>query len=256
VEDLLRRMTLQEKIGQLGSGRQVPENGIGNLSHVTRRLSAREGAVRANELQTESIERTRLGIPTILHEECLHGCVANFSTSFPQAIGLAATWSPELVYRVAKAAARETRTRGIHQCLSPVVNIARDVRAGRTEESYGEDPYLTSVMGEAFCRAMMEEGVIATPKHFTANFVGDDGRDSNEIHFSERIQVYFPGFKAYVKAGALSPMAAYNSPDGTPCSSNRWLLMEILRDEWGFEGFVVSDYGSVAGIFFSHRVAA
>ncbi len=258
VEDLLKKMTLQEKIGQLGSGRKVLENGIGNLSHVTRGLSAREGAARANELQAESIEQTRLGIPTILHDECLHGCVAKFSTSFPQAIGLAATWNPELVYRVAKATAKETRTRGIHQCLSPVVNIARDVRAGRTEESYGEDPYLTSAMGEAFCRAMMEEGVIATPKHFAANFVGDGGRDSNEIHFSERIlrEIYFPGFKACVKAGALSLMAAYNSLDGTPCSSNRWLLTEILRDEWGFEGFVVSDYGSVAGIFFSHRVTS
>jgi len=231
---------------------------VGNLTHVTRGLSAKEGAEKANEYQVEAIEKTRLGIPVIIHDECLHGCVAKFSTSFPQAIGLAATWDRELVYRVSKAIARETRSRGIHQCLSPVVNIARDVRAGRTEESYGEDPYLTSEMGSLFCKAMFEEGVIATPKHFAANFVGDGGRDSNEIHFSERIlrEIYFPGFKACVKAGALSIMAAYNSIDGVPCSSNKWLLTDVLRHEWGFQGFVVSDYGSVAGIFFNHHVAA
>jgi len=183
--------------------------------------------------------------------------MAKYSTSFPQAIALAATWDPELVYRVAKAIAKETRTRGIHQCLSPVVNIVRDGRAGRTEESYGEDPYLTSVMGAMFCKALREEGVIATPKHFVANFVGAGGRDSHEIHFSERIlrEVYFPGFKACIKAGALSVMAAYNSLDGTPCSSNKWLLTEVLKDEWGFEGFVGSDYGSVAGIMYKHGVA-
>lgn len=258
VEDLLKRMTLQEKLAQLRSGREMPDEGVGNLTHVTRDLPAKEGAEKANQYQVKAVEKTRLGIPVIIHDECLHGCVAKLSTSFPQAIALAATWDRELVYRVSKAIARETRSRGIHQCLSPVVDIARDVRAGRTEESYGEDPYLTSEMGSSFCRAMLEEGVIATPKHFAANFVGDGGRDSNEIHFSERIlrEVYFPGFKACVKAGALSLMAAYNSLDGAPCSSNRRLLTSILRDEWGFQGFVVSDYGSVAGIFFNHRVAA
>ncbi|MEM4169199.1 MAG: glycoside hydrolase family 3 N-terminal domain-containing protein, partial [Thermoproteota archaeon] len=257
VEDLLRRMTLREKLAQLRSSRDLPDEGVGNLTHVTRGLPAKEGAEKANQYQVKAVEKTRLGIPVIIHDECLHGCVAKFSTSFPQAIGLAATWDRELVYRVSKAIARETRSRGIHQCLSPVVNIARDVRAGRTEESYGEDPYLTSQMGSLFCRAMLEEGVVATPKHFAANFVGDGGRDSNEIHFSERIlrEVYFPGFKACVKAGALSLMAAYNSLDGVPCSSNKWLLTQVLRDEWGFQGFVVSDYGSVAGIFFNHRVA-
>ena len=256
VEDLLSRMTLEEKLGQLRSGRDIPEHGLGNLTCVLRDLPPREGVERANEYQVKAIEDTRLGIPVIIHDECLHGCMARYSTSFPQAIALAATWNPELVYRVSKAIARETRARGIHQCLSPVVNIVRDVRAGRTEESYGEDPYLTSVMGAAFCKALREEDIIATPKHFVANFVGDGGRDSNEIHFSERIlrEVYFPGFEACIKAGALSVMAAYNSLDGTPCSSHRWLLTEVLRGEWGFEGFVVSDYGSVAGILYKHHV--
>ena len=257
IEDLLSRMTLEEKIGQLQSGRCIPTHGIGNLTCVLRELPPEEGAIKANELQVHAIENTRLGIPVIIHDECLHGCMAKFSTSFPQAIALAATWDPELVYKVAKAIAKETRVRGIHQCLSPVVNIVRDVRAGRTEESYGEDPFLTAVMGAAFCRALREEGVIATPKHFVANFVGDGGRDSNEIHFSQRIlrEIYFPGFKACVRAGALSIMAAYNSLDGIPCSSNRWLLTEVLKEEWGFEGFVVSDYNSVTGILYKHCVA-
>ena len=258
VEDLLSRMTLEEKVAQLQSGRGIGRHGIGNLTHVTRDLPPREGAVKANELQIRAIEGTRLGVPVIIHDECLHGCMAYHSTSFPQAIALAATWDPNLVYRVAKAIARETRARGIHQCLSPVVNIVRDVRAGRTEESFGEDPYLASAMGAAFCRALREEGVIATPKHFVANFVGDGGRDSHEIHFSERIlrEVYFPAFMACIKAGALSVMAAYNSLDGVPCSSNKWLLTEVLKEEWGFEGFVVSDYGSIAGIMHKHYVAS
>ena len=256
VEDSLSRMTIDEKISQLRSGTCFPECMIGNLTCVLRNLGPKEGANKANELQTKAIEDTRLGIPVIIHDECLHGCLAKFSTSFPQAIALAATWDERLVYEVAKAIASETRARGIHQCLSPVVNIARDIRAGRTEETFGEDPYLTSIMARVYCRAFREEGIIATPKHFVANFVGDGGRDSNEIHFSGLMlrEIYFPGFKSSIKAGALSIMAAYNSLDGVPCSCNKWLLAEVLRLEWGFNGFVVSDYGSVAGIINKHRI--
>ena len=256
VEDLLSRMTLEEKIAQLRSTFCPSGCKAGNLSCVLRNLSPKEGAIKANELQREAIEETRLGIPVIIHDECLHGCVAKFSTSFPQAIALAATWDPDLVYRVAKAIAKETRARGIRQCLSPVVNVIRDVRAGRTEESFGEDPYLMSVMAYVYCKAFREEGIIATPKHFVANFIGDGGRDSHEIHLSERYlrEICFPGFKAAIKAGALSVMAAYNSIDGIPCSCNKWLLTEVLRWEWGFEGFVVSDYNSVSGIVYKHHV--
>lgn len=255
VEDLLQRMTFEEKINQLQSGGDLP---VGNLTCVTRGFLPREGAIRGNQYQRRAIEETRLGIPVIIHDEALHGCVARGCTSFPQAIGLAATWDPDLMYSVAKVIGRETRARAIHQVLSPVVNIARDVRAGRTEETYGEDPYLTGVMGAAFCRALREEGVIATPKHYAANFVGDGGRDSNEIHFSERIlrEIYFPGFHSCFKAGALSVMSAYNSLDGIPCTSNNWLLNEVLKWEWGFPGFVVSDYGSAAGVLWAHRVAS
>ena len=257
VEDLLSRMTLEEKLAQLGSGQVIPQQGIGNLTCVVRSDLPREGAIRANDFQAQAIEQTRLGIPPIIHDECLHGCMAKFSTSFPQAIALAATWDENLVYNVARAIARETAARGIRQCLSPVVDIARDVRAGRTEETYGEDPHLASAMGACFCRAMREEGVVTTPKHYVTNFVGEGGRDSNETHFSERIirEVYFPSFRACIEAGALSIMAAYGSLDGIPCSCNRWLLSEVLRKEWGFEGFVVSDYGSVQGILSKHGVA-
>ena len=255
VEDLLRRMTLEEKVAQLQSSFEFRE--VGNLSIILRALPPREGARLANEIQRKVIEGTRLGIPVIIHDECLHGCMAKYSTVFPQAIALAATWDPDLVYRVAKAAAREARARGIRQCLSPVVNLARDVRAGRTEETFGEDPYLASVMGEAYCRALAEEGVVATPKHFVANFEADGGRDSHAAHFSERLlrEVFLPPFKACIKAGALSVMAAYNSLDGVPCSCNRWLLTQVLKREWGFRGFVVSDYGSATGILTHHSVA-
>ncbi|HYA22355.1 MAG TPA: glycoside hydrolase family 3 N-terminal domain-containing protein, partial [Thermoproteota archaeon] len=135
VEDLLTRMTLEEKLAQLGSGSAIPQCGIGSLTCVLRSDPPKEGATKANGFQTQAVEQTRLGIPPIIHDECLHGCVAKFSTSFPQAIALAATWDEDLVYRVARAIARETAARGIRQCLSPVVDIARDVRAGRTEET-------------------------------------------------------------------------------------------------------------------------
>lgn len=184
--------------------------------------------------------------------------MAKGCTIFPQSIALASTWNPELVEKVGAAIGKESRAHGIHQLLSPTINIARDTRCGRTEETYGEDPYLASVMAVAFIRGVQSQRVICTPKHFAANFVGDGGRDSNAIHFSERLlrEVYFPAFKAAVqKGGALSIMAAYNSIDGVPCSCNRWLLTEVLRGEWGFKGFVVSDYGSVSGLITHHGVA-
>ncbi|MCR4439520.1 MAG: glycoside hydrolase family 3 N-terminal domain-containing protein [bacterium] len=265
VEDLLSRMTLEEKVAQLQclirevEGTDfIKEQGIGNLGCILRQYKAKEAAEKLNRIQKFMLEKTRLGIPVIMHDEALHGLVANGATSFPQAIGLAATWDTELMGRVAHAIAVETKSRGIRQVLSPVVNIARDVRWGRVEETYGEDPYLTARMGAAFCKAFEEIGVITTPKHYAAN-LGDGGRDSNPVHFSERLmrEIYFPGFKAcFQEGGATSVMAAYNSYDGTPCSSNRWLLTQVLRNEWGFTGFVVSDYGSVAGILDMHHTAA
>ena len=264
VELLLQQMTLEEKIAQmqcellnLDEKYEFPQQGIGQLAVPLRKFDAKAGAEKYNELQKKILETTRLGIPVIIHDEALHGLVAKKATSFPQAIGLASTWNPDLMYLIASAAAEETKSRGIHQILSPVVNIARDMRWGRVEETYGEDTYLTSKMGVAFCKAFEEKNIITTPKHYVAN-IGDGGRDSNPVHFSERLlrEIYFPAFKAcFQQAGARSVMAAYNSFDGIPCSSNRWLLTDILRNEWGFKGFVVSDYGSVGGIFDLHHTA-
>jgi len=265
IKDLLSRMTVEEKIAQLRcyigevEGKNIIEgNGLGGLAVILRSYLAAEGAEKANRIQKIAVEKTRLGIPIIIHEEALHGIIAKGGTSFPQAISLASTWDTELMEKVASAIGKETRTRGIHQVLSPVLNIARDVRWGRVEETYGEDPYLTSRMGVAFCKAIEAQGVITTPKHYAAN-VGDGGRDSNVVHFSERLlrEIYFPAFKAcFEEAGAMSVMAAYNSLDGLPCTANRWLLTDVLRNEWGFKGFVVSDYGSVRGIWSAHRTAA
>lgn len=265
VNDLLSRMTLEEKVAQLQCTsrraeweKNITEKGIGGVGPVLRPLSAAEAARKANEIQKHAIEKTRLGIPVIIHDEALHGLVANEATSFPQAIGLASTWDTDLMQRVAATIGRETRSRGIRQVLSPVINIARDVRWGRVEETYGEDPYLTARMGVAYCRGVEREGVIATPKHFAAN-VGDGGRDSHPVHFSERLirEIYFPAFKACFQEGyAGSVMAAYNAIDGVPCSASKWLLTDMLRKEWGFKGFVVSDYGSVWGIKNKHLTAA
>ncbi len=265
IDDLLGRMTLEEKIAQLHSTLTrpkekplVPPEGLGGIGPMLRPLNAERAAERANEIQKTAERDTRLGIPVMIHDEALHGLIGDGATSFPQAIALASTWDTDLMGKIATVIGKETRSRGIRQVLSPVLNIARDVRWGRVEETYGEDPYLTSRMGVAFCAAIEAQGVVTTPKHFAAN-VGDGGRDSYPIQFSERLlrEVYFPAFKACIQEGhAGSLMAAYNSLDGLPCSANPWLLTDVLRKEWGFTGYVVSDYGSAAGIMNMHHVAA
>lgn len=281
VNELLAKLTWEEKVAQLGSNLPFTDWGefylaplpkkiekikafpleqatsIGNLSIFLRELPPAQAARKANEIYHYALEHNL--IPPIIHDEGLHGLLANDATSFPQSISMASSWDPDLLEEVAHAIGRETRSRGIRQLLSPTINIARDPRCGRTEETYGEDPFLTAEMAVAFVRGVQSEGVVTTPKHFAANFVGDGGRDSNAIHFSERLmrEIYFPAFEAAVRrGGALSIMAAYNSFDGMPCSCNPWLLTEVLRDEWGFQGFVVSDYDSVIHILEKHHVSA
>lgn len=232
---------------------------IGELSCALRAFSPREGVELANEIQRYVLENSRLKIPVLIHDECLHGCMAKGSTSFPQSIAIASTWNPELMYEISTAIGKETRARGIHQALSPTINIARDPRCGRTEETYGEDPYLASVMAVEFIKGLQEQKVVTTPKHYAANFVGDGGRDSNAVHFSERLmrEIYLPAFKAAIqKANALSIMSAYNSLDGIPCTANKWLLTDLLRKEWGFKGYVVSDYGAVLHLMTKHKIAS
>lgn len=265
VRDLLGRMTRTEKFWQLfmipGSlddrshdysggafGLQVTPAGA-----LSGPAAARAHAARIDSIQRFFVEHTRLGVPIIPFEEGLHGIPRPGATAFPQAIGLAATWDTALMGRVSQAIAQEARSRGIRQVLSPVINIASDVRWGRTEETYGEDPFLTGEMARAYVSRFERAGVIATPKHFVAN-VGEGGRDSYPIEVSRRKleEVYFPPFRAALEAGARSVMTAYNSVDGDPATQNRWLLSDKLKGEWKFPGFVISDAAATGGATVLH----
>jgi len=265
VSDLLSRMSPAEKFwqlfmvpGSLDDPAHDYSHGIFGLQVAPVGDSPTSGAAlshaeRINAIQRYFVERTRLGIPIIPFDEGLHGLPRAGATAFPQAIGLAATWDSGLVHRVATAIARETRSRGIRQILSPVVNIASDVRWGRTEETYGEDPYLAGLMARAYVGAVERAGVVATPKHFVAN-VGDGGRDSYPIEVSERKleETFFPPFRAALAAGARSIMTAYNSVDGLPSTQNPWLLTDRLKGAWGFTGFVISDAAATGGATVLH----
>jgi beta-glucosidase len=263
VSDLLARMTVQEKFWQLFMIPGDLDDPSHDYSHgafglqIRTAATARAHAERINAIQRFFVNQTRLGIPIVPFEEALHGLVMPGATAFPQAIGLAATWDPALVGRVADAIAREARSRGIRQVLSPVVNIADDVRWGRVEETYGEDPFLASVMTRAFVGPFERSGVVATPKHFVAN-VGEGGRDSYPVHHSERLLVerYFPAFEAALAEGARSVMTAYNSVDGSPATQNRWLLTDVLKRRWGFRGFVISDAAATGGATVLHMTEA
>ncbi|WP_372775417.1 glycoside hydrolase family 3 N-terminal domain-containing protein [Mangrovibacterium sp.] len=280
VDDLLSRMTLEEKFwqmfmipGDLEDDMSRYKNGCfgfqvaskGKQANAAEQLmdygssgTARQMTDKVNKIQRYFVEDTRLGIPLIPFNEALHGLTRDGATAFPQAIGLAASWDTALVADVARAITNETKSRGIRQILSPVLNIARDVRWGRVEETYGEDPYLTTQIAMAFISQFEKEGVITTPKHFVAN-IGAGGRDSYPISFNERLleEIYFPAFKAvFQKAGARSVMTAYNSLDGSPCTANEWLLRKKLKEEWGFDGFVISDAGATGGSNVLHFTAA
>ncbi|MBP5995268.1 MAG: glycoside hydrolase family 3 C-terminal domain-containing protein [Crocinitomicaceae bacterium] len=278
VQDLLSRMTWEEKCyqlfmvpgdtnllrGQLSKGifglqvsAQAAGDAAGQGLHYQTTHPATVQLERLNTIQKYCIEQTRLGIPMLPFDEALHGLVRNGATAFPQAIALAATWDTELVHQAALHIAFETKQRGIRQILSPVINLASDVRWGRTEETYGEDPFLSAKMGLAFMGAFEENGIITTPKHFIAN-VGDGGRDSYPIHLSnwylERTHL-IPFERAIKEAGSRSIMTSYNSLNGQACSSNQWLLTEKLKKEWGFKGFVISDANAVGGELVLHRTA-
>ena len=261
--DLLGRMTLEEKFWQLfmlPGNRADPthdySHGVFGLQDRSA-ADARGDAAAYNALQRFFVDSTRLGIPMLAFEEGVHGVMRRGATVFPAAIALAATFDTALVRDVAAAIAREARARGIRQLLSPVVNIASDVRWGRVEETYGEDPYLVSMMGRLYTRELERHGVIATPKHFVAN-VGDGGRDSYPIHLSARAleELHFPPFRAALDAGARSVMTAYNSVDGMPATQSRALLDGTLRRDWGFRGFVISDQSAVGGAVVLHRTEA
>jgi beta-glucosidase len=270
VADLLGRMTLEEKFWQLfmipGSlddpahdyslgafGLQIGTGRAEDAPPAPAGAIARAHAERINAIQRFFVERTRLGIPILPFDEAVHGLTREGATTFPQSIALAATWDTGLLSRVAHAIAAETGSRGIRQVLSPVVNIADDVRWGRVEETYGEDPYLSSAMGRAFVDAFERAGIVTTPKHFVAN-VGEGGRDSYPIGHSLRVltERYFPPFVATIEAGARSIMTAYNSIDGQPATQNRPLLTDVLKRDWAFTGFVISDASATGGATVLH----
>jgi beta-glucosidase len=280
VQDLLKRMTSEEKFWQCfmipGDLDNVPKgqyaHGIfglqvsagnqgggaaGQLLKYNANEDAERLAKKINAIQKYFVEESRLGIPIIPFDEALHGLMREGATAFPQAIGLSATFNPGLMKEVSTAIAKESRLRGIRQILTPVVNLASDVRWGRTEETYGEDPFLTSVMGVNFVRSFEDQGIITTPKHFLAN-VGEGGRDSYPIHWSRRYleETHLVPFqKAFNEGKSRSVMTSYNLLDGRPSTANYWLLTEKLKKEWDFKGFVISDASAVGGANVLHFTA-
>ena len=292
IADLLPRMTLEEKVAQLTSAMGRPamgtdsaatfvdakglfqpegasvllKHGIGQIAHPSGMRGPHEMAEFTNAIQKWVKNNTRLGIPVLFHDECLHGHVALKGTSFPQAIALASTWDPELVESVFSATAYEVRSRGSQQCLTPVLDIARDPRWGRTEETYGEDPYLGSHIAVAAVRGFQGTGgfidkshVIATAKHFAVHGEPEGGTNTAPGNYSERVirEYFLKPFEAAVKEAKLqSIMASYNEIDGIPSHGNRFLLDNILRQEWGFNGVVVSDYFGIRQLQSKHHVVA
>jgi beta-glucosidase len=290
VADLLGRMTLEEKVAQLvclwaqrpqagpqtnaadrgdfspERARLVMKDGVGQIARQRERKDPREAAVFANAVQKWLVEQTRLGIPAIFHDEILHGLMAPHATSFPTPIALASSWDTQLVTRVFTAAALETRARGSHFVLGPNLDLAREPRWGRTEETYGEDPYLVSRMGVAVIRAIQGPGpgvdsehVIATAKHFAAHGQPEGGTNIAPVNVSERVlrEYFLPSFEAAVKEAHVgSVMASYNEIDGVPSHANKWLLGKVLRQEWGFDGLIASDYYGIPQLESLHHVAA
>lgn len=301
VADLLGRMTLEEKVAQTQTmwvsnhiksfaddkgnfspdqkTQQLLKLGLGQLGGGGQAATdtekatppyfgkgPRATAIFTNAIQKYVIENSRLGIPVTFHEEALHGLVSQGATSFPQAIALGGTWNVDLVQEVFSTAALEGRKRGVHQVLSPVLDLARDPRWGRMEETYGEDPYLVARMGVAAVKGFQGNGptvdkrhVVATLKHFAAHGQPESGTNVGPASFSERLlrEVFFYPFEIAVKeAQVMSVMPSYNEIDGLPSHANKWLLQKILREEWGFDGLVVSDYFGINELITRHNVAA
>jgi beta-glucosidase len=257
VSRMLGQMTLEEKIGQTvhfadsstGPGsphadyrEQAAQGRVGSFENIT-------GAAETNSLQKLAVENSRLHIPLVFALDVIHG----YRTIFPVPLAMASTWDPALVERASRIAAKEATKEGIRWTYSPMVDIARDARWGRIVEGAGEDPYLGSAMAIAYVRGYQgarlddPESMLACIKHFVGYGAAEAGRDYNSVDMSDRMlrQVYLPPFHAAVEAGGASVMSAFNTLNGVPATSNRFTLTHILREEWGFEGVVISDYGSV-----------
>lgn len=294
LSDLLSRMTLEEKVGQLlcplgwemyeihgsevhpsGKFKQlIKERNVGMLWATYRAdpwtkktlangLNPEMAAKAGNALQKYVMENTRLGIPMFLAEEAPHGHMAIGATVFPTGIGMAATWSPELVKEVGQVIAKEIRSQGGHISYGPVLDLTRDPRWSRVEETFGEDPVLSGILGASMVDGLgggnlsQKYATIATLKHFLAYAVPEGGQNGNyaSVGIRDLHQNFLPPFRKAIDAGALSVMTSYNSIDGISCTSNHYLLTQLLRNEWKFRGFVVSDLYSIEGIHESHFVA-
>lgn len=297
VKDLLGRMTLDEKVAQMMcvwmekpndntgipksqlpfGGKFSPEiakqrisNGIGQFARQRELFGPKGSAEYANAAQKWLLENTRLGIPAVFHDEILHGAMSGGSTVFPTPLSLSSSWDPDLISRVFTVAARQTRIRGTQHVLGPNMDLAREARWGRTEETYGEDPYLSSRMIVSLVKAIQgnatyanpkidDTHVIATGKHFAGHGQPENGTNVGPVNLSERLlrETHFVTFESAVKEASLfSIMPAYHEIDGVPVHANKWMLDTILRKEWGFKGTVVSDYYAMTELEAKHKVAA
>jgi len=240
---------------------QASRYGLGHLTRVfgSAPVSVAQGAAEVVRLQREVQQRSRFAIPAIVHEECLTGFTAYGATVYPAAIAWAATFDPDLVQRMAAAIGRDMRAVGVHQGLSPVLDVVRDYRWGRVEETLGEDPYLVSMLGTAYVRGLQSAGVIATLKHFAGYSASRAARNHGPVSMGRRelLDVVLPSFEmAIAIGGARSVMNSYSDVDGVPAGADAWLLSELLRDQWGFTGTVVSDYWAVPFLATTHHIAA
>jgi beta-glucosidase len=279
VADLLARMTVEEKVAQLGavwsfeligtdsldSEAVLAQIGSG-IGHVSRlagatNLDGADVARLGNAIQRFLVEETRLGIPAIFHEETLHGLLARDATSFQQSIGAAASWDPGLVEAMAGSVRRRMLVTGARHALSPVLDVSRDPRWGRIEETYGEDPYLAAVLGCAYVRGLqsstLTEGVLATGKHMVGHGAAEGGLNQAPVHVGPRElrdEQLFPFEAAVRDAGLASIMPAYCDVDGEPCHASHELLTTVLRGAWGFDGIVASDYAAIRMLSTQHRL--
>ena len=284
VESLLSQMTLQEKVNQLLSNyvraeesddgtisiengfREQLKQGLGTIQYVNLTLDAGQDAEFSNMIQRYIQENTRLGIPAFLTGEALHGLIAHKATTFPQAIALASTWDPSLVNRVYSRAALQARSRGNHVMFTPVIDLARDPRWGRMEETYGEDVYMVTQMGLAATTGLQGGGttvgsdnVVSAPKHFAGYGQADGGRNFAPTTIPPRLfheDILEPFRQVVKKAHVWGIMPSHSEVDGVPAHGDEWLLSDLLRQEWGFRGMVVSDYHDIHRLDILHRVAA
>ena len=295
VEALLAAMTLAEKVAQLGSRwtqanlahhdtdevdtslnvapmqdvftageamslKEASRHGLGHLTRIYGSIpvTAAEGAAELIRQQHTVLENDRFGIPALVHEECLTGLTSHGATVYPTSLAWGATFDPALIERMSQAIARDMVALGVHQGLSPVLDVVRDYRWGRVEETIGEDPYLVSMIGAAYVRGLQSAGVIATLKHFAGYSASRAARNHGPVSMGRRelTDVILPPFEAAVRAGARSVMNSYADIDGVPVGADASLLTEVLRDQWSFTGTVVSDYWAVPFLTTMHRVAA